>query len=335
MKKSLLFVLILAVIGGSFLTGCDEEGNSESGEKEKKFVIGISQIAEHPALDAAVAGFKEALADNGFKEGDNVSFDLQNAQGDEVNSKTIAENFVGDDVDLILANSTPSAVDALAATKDNPIPIVFVSVTDPVGAELAGEDGQPGENITGKSDYREDVTDKTISFIIDEIKAKNIGIIYNAGEPNSVTQVKDVKKLVEAKGGKLEEVTVANDADVKVAAESLVGKVDAIYVPTDNTVVSGIEAVITIANDMDIPLFAADVDTVEKGALAASGIDYNKIGYEAGVMAAQILSGEKKVSEINWEPPNEIMFKINKAAAAEQGVEVKDEWSQIGEFYEG
>jgi putative tryptophan/tyrosine transport system substrate-binding protein len=331
-KKSLLLVVISMMLGMLVLAGCGSDTSSGGGDGEKQYVIGVTQIVEHPSLDAAFEGFKKALAENGLEEGKNVKFDVQIAQGDPTNSQTIAKNFVGDGVDLIFANSTPSAQHALNATKE--IPIVFTSVTDPVGAELVKSFEEPGENITGTTDTHPEAISKTISFITDEMKAKNIGVIYNSGEQNSVVQAEEVKKLAEEKGAKVVEASVSTSADVKQAAESLVGRVDAIYVPTDNTVVSALESVISVSNDKDIPLFVGELDSMKKGAIAASGFSYEDLGYETGQMAAKILKGEKKPSEINVEYPKNFKLMINKQAAEEQGVEVQDAWSDLGEFYE-
>ncbi|MFB3166381.1 ABC transporter substrate-binding protein [Neobacillus sp. 179-C4.2 HS] len=324
-------VLSMALAGMIMLAGCGSKESSGGTEKdgEKVFNVGISQFAAHPSLDAATEGFKKALKDKGI----NVEYDEQNAQADMNNVQTIADNFVGDKVDLIFANATPSATSALNATKE--IPIIFTSVTDPVGAGLVKSFDQPGDNITGTTDNHPEGTAKTINFITEEVKAKEIGVIYNSGEQNSVVQVEEVKKLAEAKGAKLVEVSVSTSAEVKQAAESLVGRVNAIYIPTDNTVVSALESVISVANSKKIPLFVGELDSMKKGAVAASGFEYFDLGYQSGLMAAEILSGNKKASEIPVELPSSLALIINKQAAEAQGLEVKDEWKELGEFYEG
>ncbi|WP_045523948.1 ABC transporter substrate-binding protein [Neobacillus niacini] len=330
MKKRVK-VLSFALAGMMMLAGCGSKESAGGTEKEgdKVFKVGITQFAAHPSLDAATEGFKKALEEKGIK----VEYDEQNAQADLNNVKTIADNFVGDKVDLIFANATPSATSALNATKE--IPIIFTSVTDPVGSGLVKALDQPGENITGTTDNHPDGTAKTINFITEEVKAKEIGVIYNSGEQNSVVQVEEVKELAEGKGTKLVEVSVSTSAEVKQAAESLVGRVDAIYIPTDNTVVSALESVISVANSKKIPLFVGELDSMKKGAVAASGFDYFDLGYQSGLMAAEILSGNKKASEIPVELPKSLTLVINKQAAEAQGLEVKDEWKDLGEFYEG
>lgn len=328
-KLGKIFSILLA--GSLLLAGCgskDTAGTSKNSDGKKEYTIGISQFAVHPSLDAATKGFKQALKDKGIK----VKYQVQNAEGDMNNTQSIAKNFVGNNVDLIFANATPSAVAALNATKE--IPIVFTSVTDPVGAGLVKSFDQPGKNITGTTDNHPDATKKTISFISDQVKAKKIGVIYNSGEQNSVVQVKNVKKLLEKKGAKLVDVSVSTSAEVKQAAESLVGRVDAIYIPTDNTVVSALDSVISVANSKKIPLFVGELDSMKKGAVAASGFDYYDIGYQSGLMAAEILSGKKKPSEIPVELPKTLKLVINKKAAVAQGLTVDQNWKKFGQFYE-
>ncbi|KQL18609.1 ABC transporter substrate-binding protein [Cytobacillus solani] len=336
MFKQLKILAVASLVGVTLLSGCGSEsteGNAAEGEKGKTYKIGLTQFAEHPSLDAATEGFKKALEDEGFKEGENVEFDFQNAQGDMNNTQTIANNFVGDKVDLIFANATPSAVSVLNATKD--IPILFTSVTDPIGAGLVEALDKPGNNITGTTDNHPDGTAKTIQFIVEEAGAKNIGVISNAGEQNSEVQVDQVKKLAEEKGATVVEASVSTSAEVKQAAESLVGRVNAIYVPTDNTVVSALESVISVANSEKIPLFVGELDSMERGAIAASGFSYYDLGYQTGKMAVEILKGNKKVSEIPVELPRSLKLVINKKAAKAQGLEVKQEWAEIAEFFEG
>jgi putative ABC transport system substrate-binding protein len=326
-------IFSVVAMGALLLAGCASKdttaGTTKKSDGAKQYNIGITQFAVHPSLDAATKGFKQALKDKGI----NAKFDEQNAQADMNNTQTIAKNFVGNKVDLIFANATPSAVSALNATKT--IPIVFTSVTDPIGAKLVKSFEQPGGNVTGTTDNHPDATKKTIDFITDEVKAKSIGVVYNSGEQNSVVQVNAVKQLTDKKNVKLVEVSVSTSAEVKQAAESLVGRVDAIYIPTDNTVVSALESVITVANDKKIPLFVGELDSMKKGAVAASGFNYYDIGYQSGVMAADILTGKKKPSEIPVELPKTLKLIINKKAAQAQGLKVDQNWSKLGEFYEG
>lgn len=330
--KALAFT---SLVGVALLSGCGSDNLSNAGESKstvgeagKSYKIGVTQIVEHPSLDAALEGFKKALEDEGL----DVTYNVQIAQGDQNNNQTIATNFVGDKVDLIFANSTPSALGALNATKD--IPIVFTSVSDPVGAKLVPSMDNPGGNITGTTDMHPDAIPNTVKFIDENFAGKTVGVIYNSGEQNSVAQIDIVKEAMKGTSLSIAEATVSTSSEVKQAAESLIGKADIFYVITDNTVVSALESVIQVSNDQDIALFVGELDSVKRGGFAAYGFDYSDIGYETGVMAAKILKGEKQPSELPVQYPQNLKLLINKKAASEMNVELKDEWNSLAEFTE-
>ncbi|GAA0344505.1 ABC transporter substrate-binding protein [Bacillus carboniphilus] len=329
MGKWVGFLMLATML---ILAGCGSQSSNGDGTDtktdRKTFTIGVTQIAEHPSLDAAVEGFKKALEDKGI----DATYDLQIAQGDPSLSTTIAQNFVSSGVDLIFANATPSAQTALAATKD--IPIVFTSVTDPVGSELVPSLEEPGGNITGTMDLHPEAIPNTLKFIKDELGASNVGLVYNSGETNSVSQVNSIKELLSELGLEAVEATVSNSSEVKQAAESLVGKIDAFYIITDNTVVSALESVVSVANERDIPMLAGEFDSVERGAFGAYGFDYYDIGYEAGLMAVDILNNGKSPADIPVQVPQNLKLVLNKKAAEEQGVELKSEWDDIAEYLE-
>lgn len=316
------------------LVGCgsDTSSSGDSGEtsKEKTYQIGVSQFVQHASLDEAYKGFQEALKDKGI----NAKYDPQNAQGDQNNTLTISQNFVGKNVDLIFANSTPSAMGALTATKDSnkDIPIVFTSVTDPVAAELVESLEAPGGNITGTTDAHPDAIANSVKFMAEELGAKTIGTVYNSGEQNSIVQINMLKAEADKHGVKVVEAPAATSADVKQATESLVGKADAFFIITDNTVVAALESVIMVANEKDIPLFVGELDSVGRGGFAAYGFSYHDIGYEAGEMAADILLNGKKPSELPVQYPQNLKLVINEQAAKEMGVELKEEWKSEAEF---
>nr|WP_236561233.1 ABC transporter substrate-binding protein [Pontibacillus sp. HMF3514] len=312
------------------MVGCssDSEANGDGGDGgDAKYQIGVTQIVEHPSLDAAQEGFKAAINDAGL----DADFDVQVAQ-DPKNNKPIAEKFVGNKVDLIFANSTPSAQSVLNETKD--IPIVFTSVTDPVGANLVDSMEKPGGNVTGTSDTHPEAMQKTLSFMTEEAGVESIGMIYNAGEQNSVSQVEKVKELTDG-SVEVKEATVSSSAEVKQAAESLAGKVDAFYIITDNTVVSALESVLLVGQDQKTPVFVAELDSVKRGGVAAYGFDYYDIGYEAGEKAVKILEEGKKPGDIPATYPQNLKLLINKDAAKKMGLEIKDEWKDMAEFTEG
>jgi len=332
MKKLsfLLFGLVLLLAacsggGSETSTETETESNSTGGEatteESKTFKVGITQIVEHPSLDAATDGFKAALEESGL----DVEFVEKNAQNDQSMNTTIAQGLVSEGVDLIFANSTPSAQAAKSATAD--IPILFTSVTDAVGAELIESMDAPGGNVTGTVDLHPDTIANTVAFLKDELGAKKVGTVYNTGEQNSVAQVKQVKALLEEAGIELVEAAVSTSAEVKTATESLVGQVDSFYIITDNTVVSALESVIDVANSNQLPVMVGELDSVKRGGLGAYGFEYYDIGYEAGQMAVKILKGEATPSEIPAAYPANLKLLINKATADTLGLEIKDSWN--------
>ncbi|MDN3015457.1 ABC transporter substrate-binding protein [Paenibacillus sp. BSR1-1] len=324
MKKSLVLLVCGMLM---LLTACGEGSKETSGEakekNEKVVKIGISQIVEHPSLDAAREGFIAALKDAGYVEGKNLKLDYQNAQGDMNNNMSIAKNLVADKDDLILAIATPSAQAVVNATKD--IPILFTAITDPVGAQLVQSLDKPGGNVTGTSDTHPEAIKNTIDAIKKFIpNAKKVGIIYNNGEPNSVVNVKNAKSALEAAGLETVETTISASSEVKQAAESMVGRADVLYIPKDNTVVAALESVIKVANDKNIPTFVGEGDSVKRGTFASYGFDYHDLGYTTGKMAVEILKG-KKPSEIPVGFPENLQLYINKKAAQEEGITLTEE----------
>ncbi|MEN1969598.1 ABC transporter substrate-binding protein [Lentibacillus sp. N15] len=325
---AMISLIVLVACGSNDASGEDKEKGDSGSDGDKSYTVGATQIVEHPSLDEAYKGFKDALSDAGL----DVEYKFESAQNDQNNVKPISDGFVTDGVDLIFANSTPSAIGALQATSD--IPIIFTSVTDAVDAGLVKSMDEPGDNITGVVDLHPDAIKETVKFIDDNFPDSKIGMIYNAGEQNSVAQIDAVKKAADGTGLSIIERTVANSSEVQQAATTLVGDADVFYIITDNTVVSALDSVVGVANDQDIPLFVGEPDSLEKGGFATFGIDYHTIGYRSGEMAADILTGEKKASDFPVEYPPEIQLFINKQAAEEQGVKWNDEWDDTAEFVE-
>lgn len=284
--------------------------------EEKKITIGISQIVEHPALDAARQGFIDALKDAGYVEGKNVTYDIQIAQGNIATANSIAKSFAGGSVDLIHSIATPTSQACANATKT--IPIVISSVTDPVGAGLVKSLENPGGNVTGTTDRSP--VDRQLALIL-EIKptVKKLGFLYNSGEDNSVSSLKQLQAEASKQGIEVVEATVSNSSGVFLAAKSLVGKVDAIHIPTDNTVVSAFEAVVKVCEENQIPLFAADIDSVPRGAIAAVAIDYYRLGRQSGDMAVRILKGAQPAS-MPVETLKDLKLVVNPKAAEKMGV---------------
>ncbi len=290
----------------------------------KPLVIGITQIVEHPALDAARDGFIEGLEEAGLKQGEDVIYDLQNAQGDFNNAISIAQKFKDDKVDLIVAISTPCAQAALQVNQE--IPIIINAVTDPVAASLAKSWESSGNNVTGMSDAAPNKQQiELIPRFLPE--AKNVGTIYNAGEANSVVQIEVAKETCKELGLNLIEVSVSNSSEVLMAAQSLAGRVEAIYIVTDNTVVSALESVINVCNQAKIALIVADPSSVDKGALASYGIDYFSLGKRSAEIALKVINGVNP-SDIPIQTitnPNDLQFVVNLDAAKIIGISVSEE----------
>lgn len=319
---ALLALLVLAACGGDDKPSTETEGNEgeASGDKEQ-YVIGVTQIVEHPSLNAAFDGFKQALEDAGL----DVTYDVQNAQNDQSINAQIATNLVGDQVDLIFANSTPSALAAKAATDD--IPIVFTSVTNAVEANLVDSNEAPGGNVTGTTDNHPEAVAKSIEFLKDELGSTKIGMVFDSGEQNSRVQIDQAKAAAEQYGVEIIDAAVSSSAEVKQATESLIGKVDSIYIITDNTVVNALESVVGVAEEHDLPMFVAEFDSVERGGLGAFGFEFYDIGYEAGEMAVQILKDGKKPADIPVQVPQNLRLQINEEKAKQLNIEIKEEWN--------
>jgi putative ABC transport system substrate-binding protein len=283
--------------------------------------IGISQVVTHPALDATRQGVIDALADNGYVDGDNLTVDYQNSEGDPSLFASIAQQFVTNEVDLIVSIATPNSQAAIAAAEGTDIPVVFTAVTDPVGSGLVSNwESHGDENVTGVSDMI--VVSDDVELIAEIMPGiSTLGTMYNAGESNSVFLTEKLNEACDALGIDVVEATVSTSADVATAAQSLVGRVDAIWVGTDNTVVTGFEALVGICEDNDIPLFAADEDSIVRGAIAAYSFDYYDVGYQTGEVVAEILDG-KDASTIPVEKGKVISLSVNTAAAERMGITI-------------
>ncbi|NEQ55546.1 MAG: ABC transporter substrate-binding protein [Leptolyngbya sp. SIO3F4] len=282
--------------------------------------VAVTQIVEHPALDSVRDGLQDKLKEEGYEADNSLKWVWESAQGQPATAAQIAQKFVGDNPDVIVAIATPSAQAVVGKT--NTIPVVFSAVTDPVEAELVTNLAAPGGTVTGISDLSP--INEHLALISQITPgAENVGVIYNAGESNSVSLVKLIYTEAEKRGLTIEDATVSTSAEVTAAAQSLVGKVDAIYVPTDNTVVSALESVIQVGNDNDLPVFAGDTDSVERGAIATASFDYYEVGRQTGDMVTRILSGEDP-GDIPVELAKTVDLAVNLEAAEAMGVTVPD-----------
>jgi putative ABC transport system substrate-binding protein len=283
--------------------------------------VAITQIVEHPALDAVYQGVKDELAEQGYKEGENLIIMHESAQGNSAIAAQIARKFIGDNPDVIVAIATPSAQTVAAAARN--IPVVFSAVTDPVGAKLVKSLEAPGANITGVSDMLP--IDKHLDMLLRVVpEAKRIGTVYNPGEANAVSLVELLEERLSARGLTLVKAAATKSSEVLGAARSLVGEADAIYLTTDNTVISAAEAVISVGERADIPVFAADTATVERGAVAALGFDYYDHGRQTGRMVTRILKGAS-TADMPVETMDTLDLFVNPAAAERMGITLSDD----------
>lgn len=283
--KTLGGLCLMAMV---LLAGCGEKETAPVSvvEEEKSYTIGVTQIVEHPALDAARDGFVAGLEEAGISK---VTFVNENAQGDMATAQMIAQGFVDQKVDMIYAIATPTAQAAYNATKD--IPIMISAVTDPVSAGLVEAMDKPGTNVSGTSD--EAPVDLQLQLLLDlGLTPKTIGFIYNTSEKNSEVQLAVVQKEAEKLGWTVETLGVTSLTEIEQGLDVLLDKIDVLYAPTDNMIASSIQLVASKAIAKDVPVLGAEPGLVDGGALATCGIDYFSLGKQTGLMAAKVLQGQ-------------------------------------------
>ena len=315
LAAGLMLTLALGVMG----CGGDKK---EAPKKAEKVNVGIVQLVEHAALDAANKGFVEGLASKGYKEGQNIAYDRQNAQADQSNLQNIAHRFVNNKVNLICAIATPAAQTVANVTSD--IPIVATAVTDYKTAKLVKDNAKPGTNVTGTTDMNP--VEQQLDLLLKVLpNAKSVGTIYCSSEVNSQLQVDILKKAATAKGVTIKEATVSNVNDIQQAARSLVGKVQAIYVPTDNVLASAMPTLISVTEEAKLPVICGEGGMVKAGGLATLGVDYYKLGFQAGEMAADILSGKSKPADMAIQAQEEFKAMVNVKEAEKIGLKVPED----------
>ncbi|EKO3446669.1 ABC transporter substrate-binding protein [Vibrio fluvialis] len=280
--------------------------------------VAVSQIVEHPALDAARQGLLDGLKAKGYEEGKNLEFDFKTAQGNPAIAVQIARQFVGENPDVLVGIATPTAQALVAATKS--IPVVFTAVTDPVGAKLVKKMEQPGKNVTGLSDLSP--VEQHVELIKELMpNVKSIGVVYNPGEANAVSLMELLKVAAKKNGVQLVEATALKSADVQSATQAIAAKSDIIYALIDNTVASAIEGMIVAANQAKTPVFGAATSYVERGAVASLGFDYYQIGVQTADYVAAILEGaDPGTLDVKVAKGSDLV--INKTAAEKLGMTI-------------
>ena len=352
MKKSIAILMTVLMMSFGF-TGCgqgnaamkseatnessttaDENKNEENVQDAKPqsiegatLNIGIVQIVEHPSLDTIRESIIKELEAEGFKDGEKIKIDYQNAQGDQSNLNSICKKFVGDKVDLIVAIATPSAQAAAAATTD--IPIIFSAVTDPLAAKLVDDLNKPSGNVTGTSDaIPVDQVFELCKALTPEVKS--IGFLYTASEVNSKSVVDQAKGLTKKYGFTYKEVTITNTSELQQAASTLAGKVDAIYTPIDNNVASAMPVLAEVGRQTGKPVYVGADSMVKDGGYATVGINYEDLGIQTAQMVAKVLNGTK-VSDLPVVTLTNFQKVINKTTAKKIGAPAEAEGALIVE----
>ena len=287
------------------------------------YTVGIGQFAQHGSLDNCYQGFVEGLAEAGLVEGENLKIDLQNAQADMGIAQQIAAQFASAKVDMMVGIATPMAQACYNAAA-GAIPTIFTAVTDPVAAGFASADGTAAGEITGTSDALPIKAQlETIRAMLPD--ATKIGILYTTSEVNSISAIAEYKALAPAYGFEIVESGISTTADIPLALDALLSKVDCLTNLTDNTVVSALALVLDKANAAGKPVFGSEIEQVKLGCVAAEGLDFIALGRQTGLMAAKVLRGEAKASEIPYEIITEPGLYVNTEALAKFGIVLSDE----------
>ena len=323
MKKKLISILLAACLLLA-LAACGS--NNGGGAQDKTYVVGVCQLVQHDALDAATRGFEEALK---AELGDAVEIRVQNASNDIPTCATIASGFVADGVDLIMANATPALQAAAAATQE--IPILGTSITEyGVALDLKDFNGTVGGNISGTSDLAPlDQQAEMIPELITDVRT--VGILYCSAEPNSVYQAEVVKAKLESMGIAVQVYTFADSNDVAAVTATACAENEALYIPTDNTAASCAEAINNVAEPAGVAIIAGEEGICRGCGIATLSISYYDIGYTTGQMAARILRGEADISTMPIEYYPNPVKKYNPTLCEALNIVVPEGYVAIGD----
>lgn len=324
--KRFLAVVTAGVMAVS-LTACggNTAPNSNEGQvtNNKVYKIGITQFADHPSLDNCREGFVKGLENGGFKDGGNIEIEYKSAQADMAMATQISQSFANSNKDLVCGIATPSAQSLYAACLEKKIPVIFNAVSDPISAKLAVSATEPMKGISGVSDQLP--VEDQLKLIREVLpNAKKIGIIYTTSEANSVSTIQTYKDLAPKYGFEIVDRGIGKQAEIPQALDFILPQVDCISNMTDNTVVAALGVMLEKANQSKIPVFGSEEEQVKNGCLASAGVDYFKLGVQAGEMAAKVLKGTD-ISTIPFEALKESKITINEATAALLGITFTDD----------
>lgn len=323
MKLNKIFIafalLIVCVLGYGIYSHNKGEDTNKAQNKEVK--VGVLQLLSHPALDQIYKGLEDGLAKEGYKVGDNLKIDLQNAQGDQSNLASMGQKLVSDNNDILVGITTPATLSLSNATKDKPI--IMAGITYPVEAGLIKSEDKPGNNITGVSDrtpikQQLEIMKKVLP------KMKKVGILYTASEDNSVKQAQEAEKLAKELGLEVKVSSIANTNDIQQVTESLASETDAIFVPIDNTIASAMSTIVKVTDAKKIPVFPSADTMVADGGVLGIGVDQYKIGVETAKVVAKVLKGED-TKNMPIVLANEGVIYLNEAKAKQLGIEIPND----------
>lgn len=329
MKKKVLVLLMTVSLAATALIGCGSSnaGENASGDSGKVYNIGICQLVEHVALDAATQGFEDALKEKLGEE--NVTFDFQNAQGEQTNSATICTQFVSENVDLILANATAPLQAAAAATTE--IPILGTCITDYATAlDISDWSGSTGRNISGTSDLAPlDEQENMLVELFPDVQ--KVGILYCSAEPNSIYQARVFEECLKEDGIAYEEYTAADSNEIQAVVTSAIESCDVLYIPTDNTMASNTEVINNVCQPAGVPIIASEEGICSGCGVATLSISYYDIGYKAGEMAYKVLVNGADITTMDIEYAPEVTKEYNPTICEALGITVPDDYVAIGE----
>ena len=323
---------LIGLTAAALLAGCGGEDKAQAPAAKAADgtkTVGLVQLVEHPALDAASRGIQDAVKARGLK----VTFDVQNAQADQSNLANIAQRFVSQEYPLIFAVATPAAQTMANAAKNTPI--VATAVTDYEAAKLVKSNDKPGTNVTGSSDLNPVAAQLDLIFKLVP-NAKTIGTIYNSSEINSQFQINILKNELKKRSVNFVELTVSSVNDVQQVAQSMIGKVDAIYVPTDNIIASSMPILTKITTPAKIPVITGEEGMLKGGGLATVGVDYYNLGRIAGEMGADILEGKAKPADMPIQYQKEFKVKVNEPVLKTLGLQLPESLkgkAELGDFH--
>lgn len=321
--KKILSVIAMGALVATALVGCGQSGDGDASKEDKdKIKIGVIQSIEHGSLDAANKGFVDGLAEAGYVDGKNITIVQQNAQGDQSNLQSIAQQFVSNHMDMIFAITTQAAQASASATTE--IPIIGTAITDYVTAKLVDSNEKPGRNVSGTSDMNP--IDKQVQLLKELVPdVKTIGTIYSSSEANSIEQVKELKEVLKKNNIALKEVTVSSVNDIQQAAKNLVGDgIQAIYVPTDNTIAAAMSNLVGITNDAKIPVMTGATAMVDDGGTIALGVDYYQLGKQSAEMAIKVLEKKVDIKDLPIEVSKKFDIVVNEKALEKMGIKLPE-----------